>query len=179
MPKINTNAKIDELTLESIQGDTVSIPHKTNFTHLQFRRFAGCPMCNLHIQSFIRKHQDLISNGIQEVAIFHSTKSSMLSHYAEAPFPLIADAEKILYRKFGVEPSIMSILHPKAWVAGIKGLFVRGSGLPDFGESIIGLPADFLISNSGEVVAFKYGKHAYDHWELEEVITLAKNASKT
>lgn len=178
MKKISTDTNIELLNLESIQGEKVSIPHDINFTHLQFRRFAGCPMCNLHIQNFIQNHQTLLSNGIQEVAVFHSTKASLLSHHAEAPFPLIADPDKLLYREFGVEQSIFSILHPRAWVAGIKGLFVPSIGLPNFGESVIGLPADFLINNLGKVVAFKYGTHAYDQWELEEVIDLVNSISK-
>ena len=175
MNRINTETKLDSLDLESIQGKKINIPHPANFTHIQFRRFAGCPMCNLHIQTFIQNNQQLLANGIQEVAVFHSTKASMLAHHAEAPFPLIADPDKLLYKKFGVEQSILSILHPRAWLAGIKGLFGSGVGLPSFGESIIGLPADFLIDNLGNVVALKYGTHAYDHWELDEVIRLAKS----
>lgn len=178
MNKITTETKINPFILESIQGELVNIPHDVNFTHLQFRRFSGCPMCNLHIQKFIQNSHLLMNNSIQEVVIFHSTKSSMLSHHANAPFPLIADPEKLIYKTFGVEKSIMSILHPRAWVAGIKGLFTQGIGLPDLGESVIGLPADFLIDKSGKVVALKYGTHAYDHWELEDVIEFANCASK-
>lgn len=173
MSKVSVGTVIDELNIESIQGQAVQIPSNSNLTHLQFRRFAGCPMCNPHIQAFIRNHQTLVDHGIQEVAVFHSTKSDMLLHHSDAPFPLIADPDKSLYKKFGVEASVAALLHPKAWMAGMKGLFVRGAGLPALGESITGLPADFLIDASGKVLAVKYGTHAYDHWELEEVIELA------
>jgi peroxiredoxin len=178
MSKIKPGTTIEALNLEPIEGEQVRIPHRAHFTHLQFRRFAGCPMCNLHIQSFINGHQELLANGIQEVAVFHSTKTSMRSKHATAPFPLIADPEKLLYKKFGVEQSILSVLHPRAWVAGVKGLFTPGIGLPDMGESVIGLPADFLIDHAGKVVAVNYGKHAYDQWELEHVIGLARAAQK-
>lgn len=178
MNKLNTETKLEVLSLESIQGEKVSIPHKSYFTHLQFRRFAGCPMCNLHIQTFIKNNQQLHDNGIQEVAVFHSTKASMRSHHADAPFPLVADPDKLLYKKFGVEQSILSIMHPRAWWAGIKGIFAPGVGLPNMGESVIGLPADFLIDNLGKIVAFKYGVHAYDQWGFEEVINLVKSVAE-
>lgn len=132
-------------------------------------------MCNLHIQSFIRRSDDLLAHGIQEAAVFHSSREAMLQHHAHAPFPLIADPTKSLYRAFGVEPSLMAVLHPKAWRAAIKGLFKHGVGLPASGESVTGLPADFLIDSNGVVVSAKYGKHAYDQWEVDELLTLAKN----
>ena len=166
---------IEHKTLESIQGACVTIPHPTQLTHLQFRRFAGCPMCNLHIQSFIRRHSDLVAHGIQEVAVFHSSKKAMLRHHSDAPFPLIADPTKSLYRSFGVESSIMSVLNTKALRAAITGLWRHGVGLPGFGESALGLPADFLIDSSGRVLASKYGVHAYDHWEVNELLMLAQN----
>jgi hypothetical protein len=36
------------------------------------------------------------------------------------------------------------------------------------------LPADFLISRDGRVLARKYGAHAYDQWSVDELLTLAR-----
>ena len=179
MTQINPGKVIERKSLESIQGAHVDIPHPVQLTHLQFRRFAGCPMCNLHIQSFIRRHSDLVAHGIQEIAVFHSSKKAMLKHHSHAPFPLIADPTKSLYREFGVESSIMSVLNTKALYAAVSGLFRHGIGLPEFGESPLGLPADFLIDNTGRVVALKYGTHAYDQWEVDELLALAKQSSES
>ena len=41
------------------------------------------------------------------------------------------------------------------------------------GESPLGLPADFLLDPTGLIKAVKYGEHAYDQWEVDEVIALA------
>ena len=38
------------------------------FVHLQFRRFAGCPVCNLHLQSFVRGLPALQAAGVTTVA---------------------------------------------------------------------------------------------------------------
>jgi peroxiredoxin len=163
---------IETTQLTSIKGAMVNLPHLTQLTHLQFRRFAGCPVCNLHLHSFVADQQKLITQGIQEVVVFHSSQKSLLSHQADLPFPLIADPDKTLYKAFGVEASLMSLLNPKSWPAMMRGMF-HHFGLPAWGESMIGLPADFLIDHTGRILAFKYGKHANDHWSVADVIALS------
>lgn len=165
---------IAPLALESIQGESISIPHASQLTHLQFRRFAGCPMCNLHVQTFVRRHEELLEHGVQTVAVFHSSREAMRKRHAAAPFPLIADPGKELYREFGVEASLMSVLSPGAWAPAARGMLRHGVGLPAIGETPLGLPADFLIDTGGKVLASKYGTHAYDHWEVDEVLELAQ-----
>jgi hypothetical protein len=178
MKRMTTGDLIEPRMLETIQASQVEVPHPTQLTHLQFRRFAGCPMCNLHIHSFVRRNEELIAYGIQEVAVFHSSKEEMLKHQATAPFALIADPTKSLYKSFGVETSLLSVLHPGAWPSAMEGLLRHGASLPERGESPLGLPADFLIGSDGRILACKYGSHAYDHWEVDEVLNLARNAGK-
>jgi hypothetical protein len=38
-----------------------------------------------------------------------------------------------------------------------------GSPGPRHGETVLGLPADFLVDPAGRVVALRYGRHANDH----------------
>ncbi len=162
--------------LETIQASHVGIPNPQLLTHLQFRRFAGCPMCNLNIHSFVERNAELVARGIQEVAVFHSSKKEMIKRHATAPFAIIADRAKSLYREFGVESSIMSVIHPQSWAPVIRGMFRHGVSLPEFGENPLGLPADFLIGKDGKVLALKYGSHAYDQWSVDELLELAKHA---
>ena len=173
MKKISAGDMVKRHEIESIQSGRIQIPHPTRLTHIQFRRFAGCPMCNLHIHNFVQRNDELVSIGIQEVAVFHSSKKAMLEQYAEAPFDLIADPDKSLYAAFGVEASILSVLDPRSWLPAIKGLLRHGVSLPARGESTLGLPADFLISNDGRVLACKYGSHAFDQWTVDELVKLA------
>jgi hypothetical protein len=42
--------------------------------------------------------------------------------------------------------------------------------LPTGGQ--LGVPADFLIASDGQVIAAKYGQHAYDQWTVDELLTL-------
>ena len=165
--------------LESVQGTEVPIPPPAQIMlHIQFRRFAGCPICNLHLQSFIQRHHELVNNQIQEVVVFHSPKSAMLKHQLSAPFPFVADPGKKLYKAFGVKSSIMSVLNPKAWPAAVKGLITQGPGFPSRGESALGLPADFLIDSAGMVIAAHYGKHASDQLEFNELLEQVRKAKQ-
>lgn len=43
-------------------------------------------------------------------------------------------------------------------------------------NGITGLPADFLIDSGGSVVACKYGTHADDQWDADELLELAADA---
>lgn len=175
MSNVKENKQISPIELESLQGDTVLIPDTRNIVHLQFRRYAGCPMCNLHLSSFIQRYAELQAEGIREVVVFHSSKGEMLRHGSEAPFPLIPDPDRVLYKEFGVEPSIKSLLHPKALFAGIRGLVSQGWSLPSRREATLGRPADFLVDSDGAIIAVKYGKHAYDQWSVDEVIEKARS----
>ena len=104
------------------------------------------------------------------------------------PFPVIGDPDKELYRRFGVENSPRSILRPGAWRAlpagyrrAIKAAVAERRGLmaaaPTNGN--LGLPAEFLISADGEVKAAKYGRHAYDQWTVDDLLTMAGRLAGT
>lgn len=177
MPKVNTGDIVEARSLKTIDSTHIEIPSLTQLTHLQFRRYAGCPMCHLHIRSFIHRHHEILDAGIQEVAVFHSSSREMLKHHAKAPFALIADPRKALYAEFGVEASARSVLHPGSWLPALKGMVAKGISLPERGQSALGLPADFLIGREGRVVARKYGTHAYDHWTVNELLELAGQAA--
>lgn len=166
--------RVGPLLIESIHGEEVRIPSAGQFTHLQFRRYAGCPICNLHLQSFIQRHDELLANNVQEVVVFHSAKSEMLAHQINAPLAFIADSGKKLYQAFGVESSLLSVLNPKAWPAGLKGVVRHGTRLPASGGSAFLLPAEFLMDDTGRIVALKYGDHASDQWQFDEVLELIK-----
>jgi hypothetical protein len=170
------------LALETIHSTTVSVPGD-GLTHLQFRRFAGCPVCNLHLRSFVQRHQEIEAAGIREVVFFHSTAELLREHASDLPLAVIADPEKRYYALFGIESGKRAIFNPRAWPSILKavalslGAVLRGrerppSLRPEGGRW--GLPADFLIGPDGAVLAEKYGEHAYDQWSVDEVLTLAQ-----
>jgi hypothetical protein len=167
--------------LVSVSGDAVPIPDPDRLVHLQFRRFAGCPICNVHLQSIVRRHGEIAGAGIREVVVFHSTDEELRRHVVDVPFAVIGDPDKALYAEFGVGSSARAVLDPRA-VAPTLVSVVRQeiSGTrkvpltnwhPTGGR--LGLPADFLIGSDGRVIACKHGMHANDQWSVDEVLAHA------
>lgn len=170
------------LPFVDLDGRPVAIPDPDRLVHLQLRRFAGCPVCNLHLRTVVRRHDEITAAGVREVVVFHSTVEDLRPHTEDLPFPVIADPDKAIYRALGVESSKRSILDPRVWPTVIRAvgatiwgticgtdrpptLFPRGGRY--------GLPGDFLIGSDGTVLAVKYGEHADDQWTVDEVLALA------
>ncbi|MFL6122376.1 peroxiredoxin-like family protein [Actinophytocola sp.] len=168
--------------LVDVHGAPVRLPNPDRLVHLQFRRFAGCPVCNLHLRSFVARHEEVEAAGVHEVVVFHTNTADLLPHVADLPFDVVADPAKDLYREFGVEYSPRSLLHPKAWPWIVRAV---AAALPDVVRKRkpappprpeggrLGLPADFLIAPDGRVLASHHGRHVYDQWSVDELLDLS------
>ena len=183
--RVSTGDRFPELRLTSITGETIPIPDRAGaLTHLQFRRFAGCPICNLHLRSVIARIDEINAAGVREVVVFHSTATELRKYQDDMPFPVVGDPDKALYRRFGVEASAKAVLNPHAWRAIPAGwrqsirtaVTKRRAPLPLAPTNgNLGLPADLLISGDGRVAAVKYGAHAYDQWSVDELLAAARS----
>ena len=166
----------------TIGGEVLHIPEGDRVVHLQFRRFAGCPVCDLHLQSFVRRHNELARAGIREVVVFHSTGEDLVEYESDLPFAVVADADKRLYRDFGVDSSLRALVDLRAWSAIVRGILHSVGRILRERQPIppvrprggsLGLPADFPIAPDGHIVACKYGRHAADDWSVDDVLSLA------
>ena len=178
MKKFKPGDKIQDMQLRDIYHDPVSIPDSSQVVHLQFRRFSGCPICNIHMGQLMSRKDEILKHHIKEVIVFYSTESSIKENLGQIPFTLISDPKKVLYQQFGVEKSIKSVMNPLAWPAAMTGFFKNITRalrmLPKGDESMFGLPADFLIDSKGTIINVKYGTHAYDQWSVDELIANLK-----
>jgi peroxiredoxin len=167
--------KVHARTLTTITGNRISIPSEDRLVHLQFRRFAGCPICSLHIREVANRRAEIDAAGISEVVFFHSTADKLRRYQADLPFAVVADPDRKVYNEFDVESSIASVMHPRAMLAAVRGLARTQSlsGAMDRSEDHNGKPADFLIGTDGTVLACKYGSHADDQWSVDELLKLA------
>jgi peroxiredoxin len=166
------------IILESVNQGKITIPSDQGITHLQFRRFAGCPMCNLHLHQFKARASELAVANIREVVVFHSSVQSLQEFQSDTPFAMIADPGKQLYRQFAVQESIWAVAHPVALFTAIYAYISGHRGTSAAGESITGLPAEFLINEKGEMIAVHYGLHGSDHWSVDDVIRKSKTLQK-
>jgi hypothetical protein len=179
---------VNERSITTVSGDQVAVPAPDRLTHLQFRRFAGCPVCNLHLRSVVRRYGEIEAAGVREVVVFHSPADELLPHATDLPFAVVADPDKRLYAEFGVERSPRALLDPRAWGSIVRAVMsgvhevARGrerlpSTSPHGGR--LGLPADFLIASDGRVLAAKYGEHVYDQWSVDELLERAAGTPRT
>ncbi|NEW41322.1 AhpC/TSA family protein [Nocardia cyriacigeorgica] len=179
MPLPTTVTRRDLVT---ITGAPVPIPDPDCLIHLQFRRFAGCPVCSLHLRSIVTRLDDIVAANIREIVVFHSSAEELRTYAADLPLAVIADPERRLYREFGVESTPRALLDPRAWPTIVRAVAreVRSSRRPGHiappknpEGGRLGLPADFLITPDGRVVASKHGEHADDQWSVDELLALA------
>jgi peroxiredoxin len=178
MPERVAPTQVAERELLSVTGEHIRVPDPDHLVHLQFRRFAGCPICNLHLRSFVRRHDDITAAGIREVVFFHSPADDLRKHTADLPFATVADPDKHYYREFGVEAGPRA-LGPRAWSAAVRGIALTLTGqlrAPAARQEggHLGLPADFLVDTTGTVIAAKYGNHADDQWSVDELLAHAR-----
>lgn len=172
---------------EAITGQPVAVPAPSGRTHLQFRRFAGCPICHLHLRSFADRYQEVVDAGITEIVFFHSPAQELQGYQSLLPFIVIADPNMMQYREFGVEKSLRAIADPRAWRAAFRGYAgafrhrndpnYAGVGSTD-GTTHLGMPADFLIDPDGTVVAVHYGHHADDQWPVDRLLDINRTSGR-
>lgn len=176
-----------ELHLTTIDGQAIAVPAEDGrLTHVQFRRFAGCPICNLHLRSITARIGEIEDAGVREVVVFHSTDDELRKYQDDMPFLVVGDPDRELYRSFGVEHTARAILDPRSWRSFLPGIanavrraFSRRRAplpvAPNGGH--LGLPADLLVTSDGIVAAAKYGAHAYDQWTVDELLVEASNTT--
>jgi len=168
-------------TLETVAGAHVPVPDPERLVHLQFRRFAGCPVCNLHLRSFVQRVAEVEAVGVREVVLFHSSAEALRTYTSDLPLDVIADPDRVLYREFGVEYGARALLDPRGWPAIVRSVARELRAVarrerpapptrPEGGR--LGLPADFLVAPDGRVLAAKYGAHVDDQWSVDELLAL-------
>lgn len=168
--------------LVAVSGEAVPVPDPDRLVHLQLRRFAGCPICNVHLQSIVRRHDEIANAGVREVVVFHSTDDELRRYVGELPFAVVGDPDKALYAEFGVGSSPRAVLDPRAVPPVLLSMLRPGYWRSRRGKPVanphpsgghLGLPGDFLIGSDGRVLACKRGAHANDQWSVDEVLAHA------
>jgi len=182
MARLTVGSALPPRDLAAVSGEKVPIPDPRLQVHLQLRRFAGCPICNLHLRTFVTRRDELQAAGVREVIVFHSPADELRPYASEFPFALIPDPDRRLYSELGVEASPRALLDPRAFPGILRAVVSTTLGvllgrerapalLPHGGR--LGLPADFLISPGGRVLSCKYGQHADDQWSVDELLARA------
>jgi hypothetical protein len=52
MARVKVGDVVPRREVITIHGDLVALPDAERLVHLQFRRYSGCPACNLHLKLY-------------------------------------------------------------------------------------------------------------------------------
>nr|WP_193442093.1 peroxiredoxin-like family protein [[Mycobacterium] stephanolepidis] len=175
---MNAGDTIGTRTLTTIEGVHIALPAVEGLVHLQFRRFAGCPICNLHLREVASRLDEIADAGVTEVVLFHSSADRLRRYLDDFPFAVVADPKRRLYQEFGIHNSIRGVFNrdvARAVRRGMGQTLSTRSIVASLGptENHLSMPADFLIGPNGEVVNRKYGEHADDQWSVDQLLQLA------
>lgn len=158
-PILNTTDFLGEsVNLESLRGRPVL---------LSFYRYASCPVCNLRVHSVIESFPHWSAQGLAVVAVFQSPVESITQYVGrqDAPFPIIADPDMALYRRFGVEARWRGLLSLRVITAVLRA-FRKGFWPGKVEGPAQRTPADFLIDAQGRIALAHYGSDIDDHIPL-------------
>lgn len=175
MTRINDGAIAPEFEATTYEGKPLSLEsYRGAKLWLSFYRFASCPLCNYRIHELMARYDEFQKAGIRLVGVMQSSPDR-IAKYAEkrkAPFPIIADPERKLYREYGVSASLMGMFHLRVFGTALKAMFSGiFPGAPDFPLATV--PADFLIDPEGVVWSAYYGRAVSDHIPFEKVVEFA------
>jgi len=150
MATLHQGDRIGPYLFQAVSGSAHAVPHPEFTTHVQFRRFTGCPNCQLHLRAFRLRQQELTAAGIQELVVFPTIPADFDDD--GSGLKVVADSEGALYRAFGTTSGWGSVLHPGAWWPGLRGLLTLGMGLPPQARDYLRHPAEFIIDRAGSVL---------------------------
>ncbi|AUX22284.1 alkyl hydroperoxide reductase [Sorangium cellulosum] len=173
--RLSPGDRVSPCTLRTLRGAAIALPDPSALVHLQFRRFAGCPICELHLRAFAKRYVELRALGVREVVLFHSSEDALRPYQGEMPFDVVADPRRVHYDAYGVGTSLRMMADPRTWRAMLSAIRAAEQPIPtrpDGGP--LGLPADFFLDPSGTVLDAKYGEHPDDQWSFDEVLERAR-----
>lgn len=170
MKKLKVGDSAPHFWERGVRGEIVNLDkHSTKYKLIAFLRYSGCPWCNLAVHRLTLEHKLLKDSGCDVIAIMPSKKENIQKNiydrHAKTPdFPMIADEERELYRKYGVAPSIIKTVqhlkHLPHWVTS-----VREEGFKQ--EKVDGnaflAPAVFLVDEDQVIVSADYNANLYEH----------------
>ena len=159
-----------DFSLKDLSGKLISLSNfKDKKLMLSFYRYASCPLCNLRVQQLIQIHDEFKSKELFFIAFFQSPKESIAKYVGkqDAPFPIISDPERKIYKLYGVENSWIGYIRGGVSLSMLRALW-NGFMIGKMEGKKNLLPADFLIDNLKVKKAY-YGKTISDHLPVDEI----------
>lgn len=132
---------------------------------LAFYRYAGCPLCNLHLYESSLWLDSMPRSDLKMIAVFESAGEKFEDVGAwdcSVPLTLISDPEKKHYETFGVDARLLAAFTPVVVPRLIRALR-QGFRQGPIGGELGQVPGHFLIDETGVIEQAYYGRHIDDH----------------
>ncbi|GAA4886836.1 peroxiredoxin-like family protein [Flaviramulus aquimarinus] len=177
MGKLNKADSAPDFTSEDYLGKVINLKdYQNDKILLSFFRGATCPFCNLRLNQLIKKYPEFKRLGIKVITIFASSKEeiSTYSGQQKAPFTIIVDPTKEIYKNYGIEESYFgmfrTMINP---LKMLKVMFSSYFNMKSIKDRPI-LPADFLIDQDNKIYVAYYGKNFGDHMPIQDILEWKK-----
>lgn len=153
-----------------VYGKPVNLKkQRSKFVLVAFFRYAACPWCNLAIHRLTIEYPLLKESDCEVVAFIQSDKDSIKRniygrHDKTPPFPIIADPDMEVYKKFGVEKSFTGTAkHITKFPYWLKSVRKYGFKQTEVDGSLFLVPATFLVHlPSGNIAHADYNASYYE-----------------
>jgi thioredoxin-dependent peroxiredoxin len=150
---------------------------------LAFYRYAGCPLCNLHLYEASLQLDTMPRTDLAMIAVFESSheKFANVHHWVcSVPLKLVSDPKKKLYETFGVDARLSALLQPTVLTSLFRA-FRKGFRQGAIGGDLGQVPGHFLIDEKGRIEHAHYGRHIDDHipWSTIQGFLSKRAAPKT
>jgi peroxiredoxin len=171
--RLKEGQKAVDFEVKDILGNEISLSdYKGKKLLLSFYRYASCPLCNLRVNELIQYEPIFREKGMEMLAVFESPKESINEYVGKqnAPFPIIADPKRKLYKLYGVETSVLGTLRAFLKPSRFKEAMNKGfkAGKSEGAKTLI--PADFIIDANLNISKSYYGKDIGDHMPIEMIM---------
>ena len=171
--RLQAGAQAPDFTAVDLEGRSVSLaPLKGQKVWLSFFRFAACPLCSYRILELLTNWDRLFSAyDFTLVTVWQSPQSKLeeIKERYTPSFTLIPDPDMELYKLYGVEAGLTKFFSsevPKGLARARKaGIRVLRTWDGPAGRC----PADFLISEEGEIQVAFYGTNVANMIPYEQV----------
>jgi peroxiredoxin len=172
---MQTTSKDSKLALnfktKDVFGSKVELyKYDEGYTLLVFLRYSGCPWCNLAIHRLVLEYKELTAERCKVIAFVQSRPDDIMTniygrHEPKPQFPIVADHEMKIYKKYGVSSSLAStfgiIVNMPHWLDHIKKL---GYNQKKIDGKFFLVPAWFLVNNvTREIVKKGKASNFYGH----------------
>lgn len=154
-------------------GNTIDLNNfKGQRVLLSFFRGASCPFCNMRIHELIKHYSEFEENGIVIIALFAAKKEEIVHHAGKqnAPFPIIADPNLNIYKKYGIEESSSGLIRTMAKPIKMIQMMFSGFFTTKSLKDKPLMPADFLIDGNQKIQRAYYGNDFGDHLPISEIL---------